>query len=504
MERMSLKYADEITSPSHFYKEWLSKNLEADTNKIEVLPNIIYKDDNKESIDIKFNDNSKKLVAYYGRIERLKGVDILIEAIKRFNQQTVSQNVLIAGVSTKIDGIDAKDYILKKLSDVNCEIQFKFNCQPAEVFNYINKHQGVCVLPTLGENAPCVVVECILHGVRFLASDIPGIKEMVNQKYHHLYLFKTGSVEELVEKFAQEIDPPTKETLSYDMQQNEKNWVDFLSQKENKLLKKPFVVKETNQELVSVIVPTSDRPKLLEEAVKSIREQTYKNIEIIIVDDHSTEYKKNQEIANKYHCGYIYLSEKSYKGKACNIGVSYSNGDFICFFDDDDIADESMIARYMRAYSLMDVDILSGFCAVFEHEKREDFHNFEYKSLALGGGLEVNLSANMFGKGSFMVKRSIFDEVGGYEVDGCAVPMVDYRFYIKSALENAKISIVPYVQYYYRKNSPNSLFYQTGDDRTKKFLAKMSIQTILQRKLGRDIALAVAPMIWDISLPIFE
>lgn len=504
MERMSLKYADEITSPSFFYKKWLSENLGTDTNKIKVLPNIIYKDENQNMIDVEFKDYSKRLIVYYGRIERLKGIDILIQSIKKFNSTKVSQNLLIAGVSTKIDGVDAKDYILKNLSDINCEIQFKFNCQPAEVFNYVNKHQGVCILPTLGENAPCVVVECILHGVRFLASDIPGIKEMVNPKYHHTYLFKTGSIDELVEKFGQEIDSPNKDVLSYDMQQNEKDWVEFLSHKNNQLVKEITYCDRSNQKLVSVVIPTSDRPELLKEAVKSIREQSYNNLEIIIVDDCSVECIKNRDIANQYNCGYVYLAEKSYKGKACNIGVGYSKGDFICFFDDDDIADRLMIERYMVAYSRMNVDILSGFCAVFEHKNSNNFKDFEYKSLALGGGLEVNLSANMFGKGSFIVKKSIFDKVGGYEQDNTAIPTVDYRFYIKAALEDAIISTVPYIQYYYRKNSPNSLFYNIGDDRTKRFLAKTSIQSIFERKLGRDIALAISPMIWDVSLPAFN
>ena len=67
----------------------------------------------------------------------------------------------------------------------------------------------------------------------------------------------------------------------------------------------------------------------------------------------------------------------------------------------------------------------------------------------------------------------------------------------------ADISIIPQAQYFYRKNSPKSLYYLSGNNRTQQFLAKTSIQNILEKKLGRDIGKAVAPMIWNISLPSF-
>lgn len=504
MERMSLKYADEVTSPSSFYKDWLSGNLEIDKNKIVVLPNIIYTSDSKEKIDVTFKDDTKKLLVFYGRIERLKGIDLLIEAIKKSNSKQVVHNILIAGLSTKIDGLDAKDYIAKALTSVNCEVQYKFNCQPTEVFNYIKENKGTCILPTLGENAPCIVVECILHGVPFLASDIPGIKEMVSDKYHSTYLFQTGSLLELTEKIQLETPAPTDSVLSYNMQQNELVWVDYLSQKSNQLVVLPSRIKDQKRPLISVVIPTCDRPELLEAAVESIYNQSYSNFEIIIVDDASVDSELNRSVASKYSCSYVYLSDKSYKGLACNTAVEYAKGEYICFFDDDDIAHPDMLDRYVVAFNRSDVNILSGFCEVFEHGKSYTSTSENYYSLALGGGLEVNLSINMFGKGSFIIDTQSFKEIGGYEVDESAVPMVDYRFYIKASLMGADISIIPQAQYFYRKNSPKSLYYLSGNNRTQQFLAKTSIQNILERKLGRDVGKAISPMVWDVSLPHYK
>ena len=92
--------------------------------------------------------------------------------------------------------------------------------------------------------------------------------------------------------------------------------------------------------LVSAIITTRNRPQLLERAVKSILCQTYPNIEIIIVDDASTDH--TPELVEKYkHCSSIeirYLRQSECFGApaARNLGISKANGKFIAGLDDDD------------------------------------------------------------------------------------------------------------------------------------------------------------------------
>ena len=77
--------------------------------------------------------------------------------------------------------------------------------------------------------------------------------------------------------------------------------------------------------------------------------------------------------------------------------------------------------------------------------------------------------ANFFGKGTFIIKSDKFHMVGGYQVDETTIPMVDYRFYIRAALKGLNISIIPKSLYRYRKNSPNSLFYENKDNKRLMF-----------------------------------
>ena len=96
---------------------------------------------------------------------------------------------------------------------------------------------------------------------------------------------------------------------------------------------------------VSVIVPTYNRFKYLLNTIKSIKEQTYKNIEIIVVNDCSSEkdyYHYNWK-ENDINIIHLEINSKSKFGFACpggyqrNFGIDIATGKYIAFCDDDDI-----------------------------------------------------------------------------------------------------------------------------------------------------------------------
>ena len=94
---------------------------------------------------------------------------------------------------------------------------------------------------------------------------------------------------------------------------------------------------------VSVIIPSYNRFRYLFNTIKSIKNQTYKNIEIIVVNDASTEkeyYNYNWEDIKIIH---LPINSKQKFGFACaggyqrNFGIKIANGYYIAFCDDDDI-----------------------------------------------------------------------------------------------------------------------------------------------------------------------
>jgi len=90
--------------------------------------------------------------------------------------------------------------------------------------------------------------------------------------------------------------------------------------------------------LVSVIIPSKNRQKFVMKAIESVFAQTYKNVEIIIVDDGS-DVPLGEILKNKFGSKIVILRHEQSLGApaARNTGIKYAKGKYIAFLDDDDI-----------------------------------------------------------------------------------------------------------------------------------------------------------------------
>lgn len=99
--------------------------------------------------------------------------------------------------------------------------------------------------------------------------------------------------------------------------------------------------------LISIIVPVYNSERYIGKCLDSLVKQTYKNIEIILIDDGSTDY--SGEICDKYAFKddriKLYHTSNSGPSAARNFGLSKASGDYIMFVDSDDWIDFNTIAR---------------------------------------------------------------------------------------------------------------------------------------------------------------
>ena len=108
--------------------------------------------------------------------------------------------------------------------------------------------------------------------------------------------------------------------------------------------------------MISVIVPVYNVEKYVERCIDSIMNQTYKNIEVIVVDDGSTDksleiiknkYKKNKKIS-------IYHKSNGGLSSARNYGLEKCNGEYIAFIDSDDWIDPDCIEKVVKCIQVND------------------------------------------------------------------------------------------------------------------------------------------------------
>jgi len=135
------------------------------------------------------------------------------------------------------------------------------------------------------------------------------------------------------------------------------------------------------QELISVIVPVYNVEKYLENCIDSILNQTYKNLEIILVDDGSTD--KSSEICDNYsqqHSNIITIHKKNGGlSDARNKGIDAANGKYISFIDSDDTIDALFFETLYSLIKRYDCDMsLVFFKRVYEDGTDKDYDNEFY------------------------------------------------------------------------------------------------------------------------------
>ena len=140
------------------------------------------------------------------------------------------------------------------------------------------------------------------------------------------------------------------------------------------------------ESLVSIILPTYNVERYIDKCLDSIINQTYTNIEIIIVIDGSTD--TSLDIAKKYQEKdfrvRIFKQENKGSGPARNLGLEHASGEYCIFVDPDDWIDRDMVEQLMFYQKINDYDLVTTNWKVWDKQglkiKSDVFTNKVYKS----------------------------------------------------------------------------------------------------------------------------
>ena len=210
------------------------------------------------------------------------------------------------------------------------------------------------------------------------------------------------------------------------------------------------------EELVSVIIPTYKRDvKILIRAINSVLNQSYRNLEIIVVndcpEDKNLEKKINNTIKeiNNSKIQYICLDKNSGACVARNVGIQNSKGKYIALLDDDDEWTEDKIEKQMNAIKTSD-----NIGLVYQNYIDIDKYG-RYKEIKLKKYVQLSdlLKYNIIGGTSMpLIRKKCFDEVGMFDKE--LKSSQDFDMWIRIA-KKFDISYIdePLVKYYYTEGA---------------------------------------------------
>ena len=183
---------------------------------------------------------------------------------------------------------------------------------------------------------------------------------------------------------------------------------------------------------VSVIIPTYNREEFIVETINSVLNQTYKDFEVIVVDDGSTDNTKQKLEPFKSKIKLI-EQPNSERAVARNNGVKNSSGEYIAFLDSDDIWIKDKLEKQVKLLdSKPDVILTYGqSLRINEHGQKIKIAKRQLKGFS-GEVFENLLMRNFVVSATPMIKKEYFEKTTGFQTK--YIPYEDWEFWLRFSL----------------------------------------------------------------------
>jgi glycosyltransferase involved in cell wall biosynthesis len=194
LERMSLELADVVVSPSAYLVDWMRGHGWRLPERTLVIPYLTRSAALGDPPPVPAADGAGKLrrIAFFGRLEEKKGLTLFAAALNRLEPQ------LLAGIELEFVGRPTASWpperveqlLSPKTKAALSGISFVGDLDQAGALARLKRAGTLAVAPSLGDNSPNTVYECIEHGIPLIASDDGGIPELVAEEDRGHVLFE--------------------------------------------------------------------------------------------------------------------------------------------------------------------------------------------------------------------------------------------------------------------------------------------------------------------------
>ncbi len=477
MERRSVELGDVVVSGSlHLLRWMLEHGYNPDRSRCHVQPNIMLGPEGPPRLDetgqiisakpsaagetgTRRRHNIEEIV-FFGRLEPRKGIQIFCDAITRL-AATPNKPRKIVFLGKVPNNFPAREYIGNQAQSWPFEYEIIDQMSQLEVVDFLNKKNRLAVIASLLENSSFAIYECLLNRIPFILCNTGGSPELIDPSDHGEVLFEPhpGDLQKRLTAVLQQgaVEP----VASFDNDQNNQIWLDWHAS-----LTKPGMIQslsstlpepeEKTSPLVSVCIAHYNRAKLVRQAIYSIKQQSYANIEVVLVDDGSPGPDNarflddlEQEFAP---LGWqVIRQENQFVSAARNNAVRHARGEYVLFMDDDNVAAPDEIETFVRIAQRSGADILTCFANYFDGDEAPDFSAKPLKCFApLGASVGFGFFANGFGDCNALIRKDAFEALDGFRTE-YRVGKEDHEFFARAVLRGYQLEVVPLPLFWYRK-----------------------------------------------------
>ncbi len=224
--------------------------------------------------------------------------------------------------------------------------------------------------------------------------------------------------------------------------------------------------KNIQQELVSIIIALYNAEAYIAETLQSVKNQTWESIEIIVVNDGSTDGSAAVVESLKIPNLTLYDRENMGQCAASNFGIGKAKGGLIKFLDADDVLSQNCIENMVLKYRENPNRLVFGewqyFAKSIDHSKKSSNSEFRDYENSIDWYLDVlNTREAMLAGWMWLIPASVLKKAGGW--DERLHLMNDFEFSTRLILYSEGIGFAENAIHYYRKGLANSMTSKMND-----------------------------------------
>lgn len=458
LERQSVRLADVVVSPSQYLLRWMLDRGWSQPTQCYVQQYVRPATARQPKPGADQVQEINEFV-FFGRLEVRKGLVLFCDALDALAAQSGPRPTRVAflGKSDRINNRASTEYLASRAKSWPWPIEVISDRDQAGAMNYLQEPGRLAVIPSLVDNLPNTVLECLGAQVPFLASDAGGIPEMIAGEDLAATTFPLRATA-LANKLATALDEGVRPArYAVDQRENEAAWVRWHCALPVASVA-PSEPVPAAAPLVSICMSHWNRPRFLRQALASIEAQDYPNLHVVLIDDGSTRPDALALISELEPIfavrGWTLLrnEENRYPGAARNRAAQHAKGDYILFMDDDNCAKPHAVSTFVRVAQRTGADIVTCCFDVFsgdEAPRKTQRPNARW--LFLGDDIATGAFRNNFGDTNGLWRRETFLSTGGFHEDW-GVGHEDWELLAKAVIQGARLEVVPEPLAWYRLN----------------------------------------------------
>lgn len=474
MERSVFHDADDVVCPSDHMREFVSSRFAGALATPETLPLYLWSDpDGDEEARRVAPLSSVRTLAFFGRLEERKGIELFLNAIVSENLAFQDFDVLFVGKAASRTPADIREFAESRRPWLAPRLAFFDDLDSDAAQRLLVERDCLAVIPSLIDNAPCVISECLRRAIPFLSTRTGGIPELVAAADRDRVLVAPNP-RALSSRIASIIGQPfAAGAPAYQEDEVGPRWLDWLEARRPvppevstedhgatrpRVAPAPPVSSTSAEPAISVVVTHYERPELVRETLTSLATQSFRPFEVVLVDDGSPSSAAQRSLDALENDLWpfdfrIIRQSNAYLGAARNAGIAASRAPFVIFMDDDNVAFPNMIESLHGAIVSTEADIVTSQMLVFRKSSGQpdlDLLDGGERWAFTAGPAELGLSINCYGDATGIYRRDIFARIGGFH-EWHGIGHEDWHLHARANLAGLKQLSLPVPLFWYRR-----------------------------------------------------